>query len=895
MSDMTSDLGIAERVASLRSQRIGSTPGKSPSHYLQFRPRITINSPPKAPPEVSVRKGHTSPAPSLQPGPSIVPGKMHPSVQEDLSFDISQAGTPSKDSKRGLRVTVRELSKRMGHRLRGGSASRGTRPHANEVPKLWEPASPHEILAMMLCCFACHHGPSVVVLEDLHFADPASWQIIEAAARIQFDTQTSPIKQPIPLVIVATARPMEESVLFGQLHTSAVAAKSSCLAARKAVAGLPSTVSLKLDKLQHEETAQLVRAVLGSDPASETRPQPGQGPAEQSFTSPAPRFDSEMIRCIHNRSEGQPYYIQETVEWLKRQVAVRMTQEGSSSMHDSSYLRTSNGLMRWLLTKVPMSQQIVESIDFLKPRQQMTLRLAAVLGHASPISAFLLAAIHPTSATVGEVLADLEALTQERLLLPHYLRGEQAALAAPAAVLQARTSRLQQAYWETAPELPLFSPIHEMHSEHFSDAPYYDGEARSESAASLRAGSVKATTLLHLGEPNKWISAHPCIYHWHAFCEDESSRKVQEAVSSLQGTGAAASFSIEEAAASVTYTFTSSLLRDAVLAMIPFGFRRDLHARIAVVLEQLLGLQQNHDGADVMASTVAYHWDCSCEFVATSHPKRAVTAMTWWDTAAHEAAAHSAFNEAIYMFAKAAALADSLGTQATTESLGLALGSDPTHLLQQSRASWAAESAACFVALDNGQNAEVHALRSLKYDYAIQAFISWRLTLQPSVALAPLLLRRAALRCKQFFHLSWTRGFQKLCSSSRDLQSARHHRCKFSVPQYIHGTEYRPKQSRQLCDICSGCSSFREQDIHAKCVHPSVTALSVLTQVAISGGANNTPRESIRGRLRQILDLTLQLQEEIKLDARSTAALATVEKTAWRRLRHTHADKASSK
>lgn len=100
---------------------------------------------------------------------------------------------------------------------------------------------------------------------------------------------------------------------------------------------------------------------------------------------------------------------------------------------------------------------------------------------------------------------------------------------------------------------------------------------------------------------------------------------------------------LAEDAARRTYAFNSSLAREAVLGTAPYGFRRDVHAAVAEVLEalamtrwfltgaeaqrglgQMMGegidvwtgsgsSEQGHHHQVVPAATVAYHWDCSCK------------------------------------------------------------------------------------------------------------------------------------------------------------------------------------------------------------------------------------------------------------------------------------------
>jgi class 3 adenylate cyclase len=178
-------------------------------------------------------------------------------------------------------------------------------------------------------------GPVLLVLEDGHWMDSASWELAESAAR---ETRN--------LLLVVCLRPMSER-------------PPPC---RRMLEDIATTV-VRLDVLDDEETLALVCRSLDVD-----------------------SVPSEIASFIHRQAEGHPFY----------------SEELALALRDGGHLEIGGGECRLVgsaeeLHGLELSQTVsgaVNSrIDGLSPQQQLTLKIASVLGRHFDLEG--LRAVHP--------------------------------------------------------------------------------------------------------------------------------------------------------------------------------------------------------------------------------------------------------------------------------------------------------------------------------------------------------------------------------------------------------------------------------------------------------------------------------------------------------------------
>ncbi len=201
-------------------------------------------------------------------------------------------------------------------------------------------------LLLRLIQRAAKGRPIVVVIDDLHWMDSASWGVVVQLAR-----------EVAPLLLVLASRPMASP----PPELAAVLARGE---------------RLELDALSQRDTLQLVASRLG---VSELPP--------------------EMARLITERAEGHPLF----------------SEEIGYALRDAGLIEIENGHCRLRggdLSRVDLPSTvegvITTRIDRLAPEEQLTLKVASVIGRV--FRARELWSIHPMSREWDALLADLRKL-----------------------------------------------------------------------------------------------------------------------------------------------------------------------------------------------------------------------------------------------------------------------------------------------------------------------------------------------------------------------------------------------------------------------------------------------------------------------------------------------------
>jgi len=212
-------------------------------------------------------------------------------------------------------------------------------------------------------------GPLVVIVEDAHWLDSLSWELVVSVARAL-------VKQP--LLLVLTLRPLEEPI------PPQYAALSKLEGAEK----------LRLESMPLEETVALAAAQLGLTPS----------------TLPA-----EVADFIAERAGGNPFYAGELICALRDRGLIVVEGDNCTLVGDSEALRES----------VPDTLEgvVLSRLDRLPAEEQLTLKVAAVIGRG-----FLLRTlrdVYPKQIVTNALQSHLDNSSQRGLTLLETKEPEQ--------------------------------------------------------------------------------------------------------------------------------------------------------------------------------------------------------------------------------------------------------------------------------------------------------------------------------------------------------------------------------------------------------------------------------------------------------------------------------------
>ena len=214
-----------------------------------------------------------------------------------------------------------------------------------------------EVLTRVLA-HAADHRPLLIVLEDLHWFDSASWALLvdvqQKVRPIFLAVNTRPLFDPVP-------------VQFKQLLD------------------YPGTHFVRLEAMKLDDVEALVCQRLGV------------------------KSISPMIgRLIREKSEGHPFFAEE-LAYALRESGVLYIENDECKVH-SRFLSFED-----LTLPDTLQAAITNRIDSLDPSQQLTLKVASVIGR---IFAFrVLQAVHPIEADKALLPDYMEALTRLSLTL----------------------------------------------------------------------------------------------------------------------------------------------------------------------------------------------------------------------------------------------------------------------------------------------------------------------------------------------------------------------------------------------------------------------------------------------------------------------------------------------
>jgi len=198
----------------------------------------------------------------------------------------------------------------------------------------------------------------LVVLDDLHWADSLSWELALDMARMVLFR---------PVLLILSCRPIDQDD------------GSHLLAPLRALNLLDQHRNLPLVGLESEAIAQLTATYLGGKPVTE-----------------------ELALWLTERSQGNPYFVEETIRMLHEQEALGLNANGHWALRDKQRL-----------TAVPPTLKgvIQARLDQLKVNLQLTCKVASVVGRVFPAKA--VAGIYPVAREVTNLAEHLKILASK--------------------------------------------------------------------------------------------------------------------------------------------------------------------------------------------------------------------------------------------------------------------------------------------------------------------------------------------------------------------------------------------------------------------------------------------------------------------------------------------------
>jgi len=198
---------------------------------------------------------------------------------------------------------------------------------------------------------AVRESPLLIVLEDLHWIDPLSYDLLETLARIS---------KNLPIFFVVAYRPTD----FPHLQVPHVEA-------------LPYFTKIELDDLAAADAEQLIRAKLA-----------------QLFPERTGSLPKSLTRELMLKSQGNPFFIEELLNYV----------------HDRGLNPFDSESFKALELPASLQMLILSRIDQLTEPQKVTLRVASVIGRTFPFS--WLHGYYPSLGEEGAVKENLAKLSR---------------------------------------------------------------------------------------------------------------------------------------------------------------------------------------------------------------------------------------------------------------------------------------------------------------------------------------------------------------------------------------------------------------------------------------------------------------------------------------------------
>ncbi len=211
-----------------------------------------------------------------------------------------------------------------------------------------------EMLVTLIAGFAARE-PLVLVLEDCHWLDALSHDLLEVVARSSAD---------LPVLILLTLR-----------HTDLERIREA------RVSSLPNYAAINLTPLREQDLVDLARLRL------ERRAGDGRDPA----------VTETLARRIAQQAEGNPFYLEELVNYVGEQIVGKSDADALEEVELPSSLQS----------------LVLSRLDQLGERRKTLLKVASVIGRV--FRASWLAGVYPELGSVSEIRSDLSILTAQNM------------------------------------------------------------------------------------------------------------------------------------------------------------------------------------------------------------------------------------------------------------------------------------------------------------------------------------------------------------------------------------------------------------------------------------------------------------------------------------------------
>lgn len=235
----------------------------------------------------------------------------------------------------------------------------------NDFTRLLQPKdrkSQLEALLMRCLEFAAREasesgGGLLLVLEDLHWIDPVSSNLLDLIARAV---------ESLPILILLTYRLPEIDILDPGVNN---------------LRNLGHFTEIRLTELNDAESEQIIRGKLS-----------------QLFSEQRSGVPSELIRRVIRRAQGNPFYLEEVLNFL----------------HDNGVDPRDADAMTSFELPASLHSLILSRIDRLTPSQQLAFRVASVIGRVFRYDDLL--SYYPWQGAAGHLKSDLQALVKADLI-----------------------------------------------------------------------------------------------------------------------------------------------------------------------------------------------------------------------------------------------------------------------------------------------------------------------------------------------------------------------------------------------------------------------------------------------------------------------------------------------
>lgn len=209
-------------------------------------------------------------------------------------------------------------------------------------------------LLVALLSDAAASEPLMVVLDDVHWFDSASWAVALGAARKV---------SPLMLVLVTRPNPEQEEMLDDLTESG-------------------TSAHLALRPLGSDDMLELARRTLMAD-----------------------RIDPDVADLFQDTSEGVPFFVEELAYSLRDTDSIRIEAGTAKLASPGEDLSVPHSL----------SSVVLSRIDRLDPDLQLTLKVASVIGRSFDAAA--LASAHPGQQAAQDLEGQLDALSQLDLIV----------------------------------------------------------------------------------------------------------------------------------------------------------------------------------------------------------------------------------------------------------------------------------------------------------------------------------------------------------------------------------------------------------------------------------------------------------------------------------------------